>query len=174
MKYIKEIIILCLLIVILFLVRCQDREVEYKTIKTPVEKFVYKKGKDIYHVKVKSKTLHDTVLLTKSDTIRILEEFNSMNVYKDTLDFDSLGFATVTDTIFRNELFSRSVKSTINKFETIKIKNPNKLFIGIDLGKNYIGTSALLTLPKYSIRAGVVYNGQITLNLGLYYKLWSK
>ena len=97
-----------------------------------------------------------------------------MNVYKDTLDFDSLGFATVTDTIFRNELFSRSVKSTINKFETIKIKNPNKLFIGIDLGKNYIGTSALLTLPKYSIRAGVGYNGQITLNLGLYYKLWSK
>jgi hypothetical protein len=173
MKYIREIIIIILLIVILLLVRCQDKPIEYRKI-IPVEKTIFKKGKDIHHVKVKSKFIHDTVKLTKLDTIRIVEAYNSMNIYKDTLNFDSLGYVNIIDTIYKNELWSRSVKSKINTFETIKILNPNKLFIGLDLGVNYIGTSALLTLPKYSIRAGVGYNGHFNFNIGLYYKLWSK
>lgn len=173
MKYIREIIIIILLIVILLLVRCQDKPIQYRKI-IPVEKTIFKKGKDIHHVKVKSKFIHDTIKLTKLDTIRIVEAYNSMNVYKDTLNFDSLGYVSITDTIYKNELWSRSVKSKINTFETIKILNPNKLFIGLDLGMNYIGTSALLTLPKYSIRAGVGYNGHFNFNIGLYYKLWSK
>lgn len=174
MKYIREIIILGLLIVIFLLVRCQDKTIEYKRIVTPVEKTIYKKGKNIHHVKVKSKFIHDTIKLTKLDTIRIVEAYNSMNVYKDTLNFDSLGYVSITDTIYKNELWSRSVKSKINKFETIKILNPNKFFIGFDLGMNYIGTSVILSLPKYSIRAGVGYNGHFNFNLGLYYKIWSK
>lgn len=173
MKYIREIIIIILLIVILLLARCQDKPIEYRKI-IPVEKTIFKKGKDIHHVKVKSKFIHDTVKLTKLDTIRIVEAYNLMNIYKDTLNFDSLGYVSIIDTIYKNELWSRSVKSKINTFETIKILNPNKLFIGLDLGMNYIGTSALLTLPKYSIRAGVGYNGHFNFNIGLYYKLWSK
>ena len=75
MKYIREIIILGLLIVIFLLVRCQDKTIEYKRIVTPVEKTIYKKGKNIHHVKVKSKFIHDTIKLTKLDTIRIVEAY---------------------------------------------------------------------------------------------------
>jgi hypothetical protein len=83
----------------------------------PVTQTVTKKGKDIYH----DTTIYVPIPTDKPiDTLSILKDFFAKNVYKDTLKLkDSLGYVTVTDTIQKNNILSRTWKSNVNKI-TIK------------------------------------------------------
>jgi hypothetical protein len=75
-------------------------------------------NKEVYIPKWKTKVIteyqSDTVLInTPIDTLEILKDFYSKNVYVDEIILDSLGKITITDTITQNSILSRRVTSNI-------------------------------------------------------------
>lgn len=109
---------------------------EIDTVEVLKEKFITKKGKDIFHEVIE----FDTVIMkefVEVDTSAILKDYLSKVVYKDTLILpDSLGVVSLTDTITKNRIDGRTwnakVKERIIK-ETLIVKDPPKsqLYFGV-------------------------------------------
>ena len=117
---IRNLIILVLIVVILLLRQCSGDggkitpseptivtkvETKYDTI--TIDKKVY-----VPKWKTKIVTQVDSILVnTPIDTLEVLKDYYAKNVFVDKIKLDSLGFVTITDTIWKNTLFNRLVES---------------------------------------------------------------
>ena len=75
-------------------------------------------SKEIYIPKWKTKIItkyeSDTIIINiPIDTLEILKDYYSKNIYVDKIELDSLGTITITDTVTQNTIISRSVISDI-------------------------------------------------------------
>jgi hypothetical protein len=131
----------------------------------PVEKIVTKRGKDIYH----DTTIYVPLPLS-FDTMEMIRNYLSMNVFKDSLKLDdSLGFVVVSDTLQMNKIRTRVWESKINKIKItdtkiVKELPKNQVFIGFNTSINkvdFISSVGLSTTLK--TKSDKLYN----LNLGL-------
>lgn len=200
LKYIdiKLMVIIGLIIAILCLKSCGDkpeREIVYvngkpyevikhtvDTLYVPTIQTVYKEGKTIY-----KEVPYYVELPGRIDTVEVIRDYYSKVVYKDTLMLkDSLGYISLTDTIFRNNILGRVWDSHINKI-TIKDKlivkelPKNQFYLGGQLGLNdktgftSIGPSVLMKTKKdklFSVGVGLGLNKTIQYQGGIYIKLW--
>ena len=175
----KNLIILVLIIVIIFLRQCSGDGGEI----TPSEPTIVTKvetkydtitiDKKVYVPKWKTKivTQVDSILVnTPIDTLEVLKDYYAKNVFVDKIELDSLGFVTITDTIWKNTLFNRLVESeiiipttTVTQTEYI---NPREFYIGFGLNGtskqfNYVGGSILYrTRKKQAFGLGIGLNDQ--------------
>jgi hypothetical protein len=175
----KNLIILVLIIVIIFLRQCSGTggvddtpseptiitkvETKYDTITKEVTKYVPK-------IVTRIKTEIDTIRLTqKIDTLSILEDYFAKYVYEDFQQLDSLNL-TIKDTISQNKILSRKIiydliYPTTTVTET-KYINKNEFYVGFGLNGttkqfNYVGGSILLrTKKKQAFGLGVGLNDQ--------------
>ena len=152
------------------------------TVYTPVVQTVYKKGKDIYkEVPVYVQLPGDV------DTVQVVKDYYSKVIYKDTLKLkDSLGYVSVTDTIFNNSILGRVWDSHINKIMIndkmiVKELPKNQFYLGSELGLNNqtvftsFSPSLLLKTKKdriFSVGIGLGPNQSIQCQGGVYIKLW--
>ena len=176
---IRNLIILVLIIVILLLRQCSGDGGEI----TPSEPTIVTKvetkydtitiDKKVYVPKWKTKivTQVDSILVnTPIDTLEVLKDYYAKNVFVDKIELDSLGFVTITDTIWKNTLFNRLVESeiiipttTVTQTEYI---NPREFYVGFGLNGtskqfNYIGGSILYrTRKKQAFGLGIGLNDQ--------------
>ena len=174
---IRNLIILVLIIVILLLRQCSGDGGEI----TPSEPTIVTKvetkydtitiDKKVYVPKWKTKivTQVDSILVnTPIDTLEVLKDYYAKNVFVDKIELDSLGFVTITDTIWKNTLFNRLVESeiiipttTVTQTEYI---NPREFYIGFGLNGtskqfNYVGGSILYrTRKKQAFGLGIGLN----------------
>ena len=174
----KNLIILVLIIVIIFLRQCSGDggeitpseptiitkvETKYDTITKEVTKYVPK-------IVTRIKTEIDTITLTqKIDTIAILEDYFAKYVYEDFQQLDSLNL-TIRDTISQNKILSRKIfydliYPTTTVTET-KYINQREFYVGFGLNGtskqfNYIGGSVLYrTRKKQMFGLGLGLNDQ--------------
>ena len=175
----KNLIILVLIIVIIFLRQCSGTggvddtpseptiitkvETKYDTITKEVTKYVPK-------IITKIKTEIDTIRLTqKIDTVAILEDYFAKYVYEDFQQLDSLNL-TIRDTISQNKILSRKIfydliYPTTTVTET-KYINQREFYVGFGLNGtstqfNYIGGSILYrTRKKQMFGIGLGLNDQ--------------
>tara|TARA_B100000497_G_scaffold9213_1_gene9959 strand:+ start:1449 stop:2045 length:597 start_codon:yes stop_codon:yes gene_type:complete len=174
----KNLIILVLIIVIIFLRQCSGDggeitpseptiitkvETKYDTITKEVTKYVPK-------IITKIKTEIDTIRLTqKIDTVAILEDYFAKYVYEDFQQLDSLNL-TIRDTISQNKILSRKIfydliYPTTTVTET-KYINQREFYVGFGLNGtstqfNYIGGSILYrTRKKQMFGIGLGLNDQ--------------
>ena len=176
---IRNLIILVLIVVILLLRQCSGDGGEI----TPSEPTIVTKvetkydtvtiDKKVYIPKWKTKivTQVDSILVnTPIDTLEVLKDYYAKNVFVDKIELDSLGFVTITDTIWKNTLFNRLVESeiiipttTVTQTEYI---NPREFYVGFGLNGtskqfNYIGGSILYrTRKKQAFGLGIGLNDQ--------------
>ena len=176
---IRNLIILVLIVVILLLRQCSGDggnitpseptivtkvETKYDTI--TIDKKVY-----VPKWKTKIVTQVDSILVnTPIDTLEVLKDYYAKNVFVDKIKLDSLGFVTITDTIWKNTLFNRLVESeliipttTVTQTEYI---NPREFYVGFGLNGttkqfNYVGGSILYrTRKKQAFGLGIGLNDQ--------------
>lgn len=182
-KYFTYIVILILIIVIVYLRGCDSSNTgepiningtsyviikrEIDTVYQEVKQVEYREGKTIY----KEVPIYVNVPAV-IDTAAILNEYYSVNVYKDTLQLDSnLGYIAITDTITKNAISGRIWNSDIKYktiHETIFVTEPpkNQYFLGIGGGVMqpnavFLGPNLVLKTKKdhlYSLNAGVSSN----------------
>jgi len=108
------------------------------------------------------------------------------NVYADTVKLDTLGYVTVADTVYKNELLNRSYKynykiPTITVTTTITKHAPLKgaLFVGGGITGNTSGMNALqggfLYKSKqdkvFGLNIGITGNSQIVYGVQSYWKI---
>jgi len=151
------------------------------TVYTPVVQTVYKKGKDIY------RDIPIYVELPgRIDTVEVIADYYSKVVYKDTLKLkDSLGYVSITDTIFKNSILGRVWDSHINKITVndrmiVKELPKNEIYLGGNLAlssKSFtsIGPSLMLKTKKervFSVGVGLGPNNTVQYSGGVYIKLW--
>jgi hypothetical protein len=152
------------------------------TLYVPTVQTVYKRGKDIYkEVPVYVQLPGDV------DTVQVIKDYYSKVVYKDTLKLkDSLGYVSITDTIFNNSILGRVWDSHINKITIndrmiVKELPKNQFYLGSELGLNNqtvftsFSPSLLLKTKKdriFSIGVGLGPNQSIQCQGGVYIKLW--
>jgi len=121
------------------------------------------------------------------DTNEILKDYHSKVVYMDTIKFkDSLGYVSLTDTIYKNSILGRNWYANINQKiikDSIFLKEPPKrqLFVGPNMGYdkvygfNYLGGTAIYKDKKdrlYSIGAGTNSTTKTTMiQGGVYIKI---
>ena len=175
---IRNLIILVLIVVILLLRQCSgggEITPSEPTIVTKVEtKYdTITIDKKVYVPKWKTKivTQVDSILVnTPIDTLEVLKDYYAKNVFVDKIKLDSLGFVTITDTIWKNTLFNRLVESeiiipttTVTQTEYI---NPREFYVGFGLNGttkqfNYVGGSILYrTRKKQAFGLGIGLNDQ--------------
>lgn len=151
------------------------------TVYQPVVQTVYKEGKTIY----KEVPIYISVPPVV-DTFGVLKDYYAKYVYKDTLKLeDSLGYISVTDTIFQNKVLARVWKSFVNKItvkETVFVKDLPKVqvFAGGRLGVdkatiiNFAGPELIIKDKKdrmYSIGIGYNNSKTVTFSVGMYWKI---
>ncbi len=98
--------------------------------------------------KWRTKVIKDTIEVEKIievDTTSIIKEYLEKFVYIDTIMIDTIGFITIEDTIFRNEVIYR--KPTINIKTPIKTIN---IIEKVNEREYYIGLGARTTMNKYT------------------------
>lgn len=156
----------------------------FEVVKT---KTVVKKGKDIYH----DTTIYVNLPKDPIDTMSILKNYYSKNVYKDTLLLtDSLGYVTVLDTISKNTISHRTYdykvkQRTIHDQKILKELPKNQVYYGFMLGFgkpqpiNAVGGSLILKTKNekmYQVGLGLTNhpnssNLQPFVNSGIYWKI---
>ena len=169
----KNLIILVLIIVIIFLRQCSgtggvDDTPSEPTIITKVE--TKEVTKYVPKIVTRIKTEIDTIRLTQNiDTLSILEDYFAKYVYEDFQQLDSLNL-TIKDTISQNKILSRKIiydliYPTTTVTET-KYINKNEFYVGFGLNGttkqfNYVGGSILLrTKKKQAFGLGIGLNDQ--------------
>jgi hypothetical protein len=121
---IQTLLIVVLVIIIVFLRSCSGRgavepeiitkiEIKYDTIQTIKETYVPK-----WKTKVVTEIVTETITETDTfqqpiDTLAILQDYYTKYFYQDTIEIDTIGYAIVNDTITKNSIFSRDVKTSI-------------------------------------------------------------
>jgi hypothetical protein len=175
---IQTLLIVVLVIIIVFLRSCSGRgavkpeiitkiEIKYDTIQTIKETYVPK-----WKTKVVTEIVTETITETDTfqqpiDTLAILQDYYTKYFYQDTIEIDTIGYAIVNDTITKNSIFSRDVKTSII-YPTTTITNEiylNKLEFYTGIGivgglkqLNYIGGEILLKTRKrtmYGLGLGI-------------------
>jgi hypothetical protein len=199
LKYIdlKVVTIIGLIIVILCLRSCQIENgpiikvdgKKYQVIKHKVDtvyvrttQTVYKKGDVIY----KEVPIY-VQLPPRIDTVEVIRDYYSKVIYKDTLKLkDSLGYITLTDTIFQNNISGREWVSHVNKITIkdvtiVKELPKNQFYLGGLLNLNNktgftsVGPSVLFKTKKdrvFSVGAGLGTNMTVYYQGGIYIKLF--
>ena len=120
-KNIQNLLIVVLVIFLLFQKGCSSNSVvvEPKVItKIETRWDTITVSKEIYIPKWKTKIItkyeSDTIIINiPIDTLEILKDYYSKNIYVDKIELDSLGTITITDTVTQNTIISRSVISDI-------------------------------------------------------------
>lgn len=159
MKYIKDILIIGLVILIILLRSCggdvepvviTKTEIKYDTITNEITNYIPKLTTRIIR---QVDTVTDSLYIVKYDTLygdividtsKILEDFFAQYIYKDTQDFDSVKFV-INDTISKNKILSRGIDYTLVR-PTITITekhfiNRREFYLGLGL----IGTPQRLS-----------------------------
>jgi len=152
------------------------------TLYVPTVQTVYKRGKDIYR-----EVPVYVELPGRIDTVEVITDYYSKVVYKDTLKLkDSLGYVSITDTIFKNSILGRVWDSHINKITIndrmiVKELPKNQFYLGGKLGLNNntvftsFGPSVMLKTKKdrvFSVGVGLGPNKTVQYQGGVYIKLW--
>jgi hypothetical protein len=179
----KNILILALIIVVLFFVLAPNDKGGGTKVVTKIDTIIktttttkYKKGNDIPFVVLDTLYHIDKV----HDTIYIVNDYNKIKAYSDTLRINADNSVYIQDTITQNKIIGRSYKANLSE-KTITITNDiyhkpkNELFIGLigDIRSldNKIGAGVGLNYKKQN----EVYILNFTTNqisLGLYKKLF--
>ena len=133
-----------------------------------------------YKIQYQSKV--DTVF-GEVDTLAILKDYYAKYVYTDTLYIDTLGYAVINDTITRNSILSRNIKTNIvvptsTVTNTIYI-NERELYWGLGLSGrteqlNYLGGELLLKTKKhqvYSLGLGVNQDFKPVITVRMFWKI---
>jgi len=178
----KNILILLLIIVVGFFVLGDSKYVGTDKVVTITDTLLtrdtitkYKKGKDIQSYII----LTDTEYSYLHDTIRIVEEYNQVKQYIDTIKQDSNVFV-ITDTISHNAIQGRSFKSdivtkTIVINNTIYPKPKNEFYLGLlgDIRRfdNKIGVGVGVMYKKQK-ETYIINFSTNQISLGLYKKLF--
>jgi hypothetical protein len=165
------------------------KEVPGETIYDTIPVIEYLEGEDIYH---------DTIIyvptLVHVDTLEILKEFYSKNLYVDTIKLNnSQGFVYITDSISKNNIVSRTWNATI-KPKIVREPSPeppkvrNQVYVGLNAAwsekdwVNSLGTSVLFKTKDdkiFQVGVGVAnrtfdgYSGGFIpyINGGVYWKI---
>ncbi len=139
---------------------------------------LYKPGETIY----KDTTIYVTIP-SNIDTNDVIRNFYSKNVYEDTLKLkDSLGYISIRDTIFKNNILGRFWDTHINQMiinDSLIVKELPKMkfymggIIGVNKDKymNFIGPSILVKNKKdcvFSLSAGFDDSKTISIQGGIY------
>tara|TARA_R110000803_G_scaffold39502_3_gene85208 strand:- start:690 stop:1283 length:594 start_codon:yes stop_codon:yes gene_type:complete len=190
-KNIQNLLIVVLVIFLLFQKGCSFNSdvVEPKVITKVETKWdTITVNKEIYVPKWKTKIItkykNDTIVInTPIDTLEILKDYYSKNVYIDEIILDSLGVVTITDTITQNTILSRSVVSNI-LIPTTTITsdiyvNSRELYWGLNIAGrssqiNYLGGGLLYKSKNkniYGLGVGVNENFQPILSASYYMKI---
>ena len=190
-KNIQNLLIVVLVIFLLFQKGCSFNSdvVEPKVITKVETKWdTITVNKEIYVPKWKTKIItkykNDTIVInTPIDTLEILKDYYSKNVYIDEIILDSLGIVTITDTITQNTILSRSVVSNI-LIPTTTITsdiyvNSRELYWGLNIAGrssqiNYLGGGLLYKSKNkniYGLGVGVNENFQPILSASYYMKI---
>ena len=112
----------------------------HDTTYVPYDTIVYINGKDIYH----NIKIYDTIPVNV-DTISILKDYFTKNVYIDTLRFkDSIGYVSITDTIFKNTIANRTFKEYID----IKVITNTTIVKDLPKGQVYLGGTVGIEKPN--------------------------
>ena len=186
-KNIQTLLIVVLVVIILFMRSCDGGndpiepkvitkvEVRYDTIETIKETYVPK-------WKIKIVTEIDT-FQTPIDTVAILRDYYAKYFYSDTLQIDTVGYAIINDTITRNTILARDIRTNILIPTTTITKeiylNNREFYWGLGLqGKkdqlNYLGGELLYRNKKYQVYGlgvGVNENLQPVISGRLYWKI---
>jgi hypothetical protein len=150
-------------------------EVRYDTIETIKETYVPK-------WKTKIVTEIDT-FQTPIDTLSILRDYYAKYYYSDTLKIDTVGYAIINDTISRNTILARDIRTNILIPTTTITKeiylNKNEFYWGLGLqGRtdqlNYLGGEMLFRSKKrnvYGFGLGVNQDFQPVLSGRMYWRI---
>ena len=157
-------------------------ETKYDTIQTTKETYIPK-----WQTKIVTETIVEIDTFTQPiDTLAILQDYYTKYFYQDTIKIDTLGYAVINDTITKNSIFSRDIK-TIFTLPTTTINNKiylNKIEFYGGLGVvgglnqlNYIGGEILMKTRKRTIIGlglGVNQDFQPALSGKMYWKIGRK
>ena len=134
--------------------------------------------------KTKIVTQVDSILVNiPIDTLEVLKDYYAKNVFVDEIVLDSLGIITITDTIYKNTVWRRGIKSNVlipktTITEEIYLNN-REFYWGFGLqGRsdqiNYLGGELLYKDKKkqiYGLGLGVNQDLQPVISGRLYWKI---
>ena len=188
MKDIRNIIILVLIAVIVWLTQCNrpdetPQRVLIKDSLVYVPEYVTFYGTDTIYQDVPlpyevRDTIYefDTVEFYHIDTANLILDYFYKRHYQDTIKLDSLGYVLIKDTIYNNRILTRNVIKNIDfKIKPLVVKN-NRWFWGISLlGNtqtfNAITADILFVQPRNAYSLGVGTDGNNWVFKGsLYFK----
>jgi len=172
----KDVVIVLLVAVLIFFIFSDARYTKTDPIiiadtvyqQKTFTKFI--KGKSIPFVVLDTIYNIDTTNIYKTDTIKVLTDYNQVKVYSDTMRIDSFGYAYIQDTISQNKIQGRGFSAnfnlpTITITKIIEKKDKNQLYLGFigDLkhsnGQIGIGGSIALKTAKNTL-----YTATATMN----------
>jgi len=179
----KNILILALIIVVLFFVLAPTGEgggtkviTKIDTITKNITTTKYKKGDAIPFVVLDTLYKIDEV----HDTTYIVNDYNKIKAYSDTLRINADNNVYIQDTITQNKIIGRSYKANLTE-KTITITNDiyhkpkNELYIGLlgDIRRfdNKIGVGVSLNYKKQNEAYTISFTTN-QISLGLYKKLF--
>jgi hypothetical protein len=115
----------------------------------------YIKGSDIYHEVVVEKEVKIPVYI-KGDTVKVVQEYLTKNIYKDKLILDdSLGTISIIDTIQYNKIIGRKWDTNIRErivydIKIVKELPRNQVYIGIS---SVYGKTSILAGPNLLLKS---------------------
>lgn len=191
-KYFPYVIIVVLIILFL-LQRCggdiNNGKVTHDTItETVVNTVTVTVDRPVYvpQWKIKTEYKFDTIKLTKTDTIRIIEDYFATYFYQDSIKIKDTMMVYIADSIQKNKIKSRHVTgkllySSTSTTNTV-IQRKNEFYIGLGLvgsktGIGFFGPELMLRTKRksvYGIGIGVDGNLQPNLSLRTYWKIGKK
>jgi hypothetical protein len=180
---VKNILILALIVVVLFFVLAPNNEGGGTKVITKIDTIIkhdiikkYKKGNDIPFVVLDTIYQIDEV----HDTTYIVNDYNTIKAYSDTLQINADNSVYIQDTITQNRIIGRSYVANLSE-KTITITNDiyhkpkNELFIGLigDIRRfdNKIGAGVGLNYKKQKEAYTISFTTN-QISLGLYKKLF--
>jgi hypothetical protein len=179
----KNILILALIVVVLFFVLAPTREgggtkviTKIDTITKNITTTKYKKGNDIPFVVLDTLYKIDEV----HDTTYIVNDYNKIKAYSDTLRINTDNSVYIQDTITQNKIIGRSYVANLSE-KTIVVTNDiyhkpkNELYLGLlgDIRRfdNKIGVGVGLNYKKQNEAYTISFTTN-QISLGLYKKLF--
>lgn len=119
----------------------------------------------------------DTVFIPSESYEELLVQFNQLakdysvrNIYKDTIQIDTIGFIYLQDTIQYNLIKSRSYKYDYTRFHYTLPETKNNLYIGISGNNNFAGVGLTIKSKKENLYS-LHYNTNSTFTFSLHKKL---
>ncbi len=188
-KNIQTLLIVVLVVVILFMRGCGRESIntEPKVITKIETKWdTIAIVKNVYVPKWKTKIIKevDSILInTPIDTLEILKDYYAKNIFIDEIVLDSLGVITITDTVYKNTIWKRGIKSNILVPTTLITEeiylNNREFYWGIGLSGrsdqiNYVGGELLYKDKKkqiYGLGLGINQDFKPVISGKLYWKL---